>query len=295
MFEVTAGGGGATVLVPRSQRSDRTHRDGGRIGVGGTGVTDEDAGVVQLDERAAAADPRVRMAAREIAARLSIRRPRPDTVIHRGSGTVDSVPFRGGLDDVDLDRTIEVLAAKPEIEDEDILVRERVQRRQSVVLAVDLSGSMREERIRTAAATVGALAAEMRGNDLAVLAFWSDAAWLSHLGALVAPHRLLDALIALPTRGLTNVALPLTLAAAELTSASHTDARVLLLSDCAHNAGPDPRTAAGRLPRLDVLLDVAGEKDLELGRQLARLGRGRLRRVRGYRDAARALSEIFAP
>ena len=41
---------------------------------------------------------------------------------------------------------------------------------------------MRGERIRTAAATVGALAAELDRDDLAVIAFWSDAAVLSHLG-----------------------------------------------------------------------------------------------------------------
>src|SRR5207244_4211600 len=116
--------------------------------------------------------------AREIAARLSIRRPRPDSGAHRGAGTIQSVPFRGGLDDIDLDRTIEVLVEKLEPDDEDIVVRERVQRRRSVVLAVDLSGSMRDERIRSAAATVGALAGELRNDHLAVLAFWSDAAWL---------------------------------------------------------------------------------------------------------------------
>jgi Mg-chelatase subunit ChlD len=294
VFEVSAGGGG-TVLVPRSDGSRPTDVDGARTGVGGTGMTEEDADLVRLDEPAAAADPRVRTAAREIAARLSMRRPRPVTMTHRGSGTIQSVPFRGGLDDIDLDRTVEVLASKSEIEDEDIVVRERVQRRRSVVLAVDLSGSMRDERIRTAAATVGALAGELRDDDLAVVAFWSDAAWLSHFGGEMAPQQLLDALLAMPTRGLTNIELPLTLAAQELARASHTDARVLLLSDCVHNAGPDPRAAAMRLPRLDVMLDVVGEKDLELGRQLARLGRGRLRRIRDYRDAAPALTEIFAP
>ena len=30
----------------------------------------------------------------------------------------------------------------------------------------------------------------------------------------------------------------------------------MLLSDCVHNAGPDPRPFAARLPRLDVLLDT---------------------------------------
>ena len=58
--------------------------------------------------------------------------------------------------------------------------------------------------------------------------------------------------------------------------------------------GPDPRPLAARLPRLDVLLDVSGEQDAELARDLARLGRGRLRRIRSYTDVAPALSEVFA-
>jgi len=44
---------------------------------------------------------------------------------------------------------------------------------------------------------------------------------------------------------------------------------------------------AARLPRLDVLLDTTGEQDPELARDLARLGRGRLRQLRTYRDVAR--------
>jgi Mg-chelatase subunit ChlD len=186
------------------------------------------------------------------------------------------------------------MSERPIMEDGDIVVRERVRARRAVVLLVDVSGSMRDERIRTAAATVGALAAELDGDDLAVLSFWSDAAWLCHFGDDLAPHRLLDSLVAMPTRGLTNVDLPLRLAARELRSRTGPEARVLLLSDCVHNAGPDPRPAAARLPRLDILLDVVGEHDLALARELARLGRGRLRRIGGHRDVPRALSAVFA-
>jgi len=281
------------ILVARpgkEQRAARTAR-----GPGATAFTEEEADVVALDEHAREVDPGVRAAAREIAQRLSIRRPRPENAAHRGAGVLQSVPYRDGLDDIDLDRTVEVMTERPALEDEDIVVRERIRTRRSVVLAVDLSGSMRDERIRTAAATVGALAGELVRDDLAVLTFWSDAAWLSHFGVPVEPHRLLDALIAMPTRGLTNVALPLELAGHELATAPASDARVVLLSDCVHNTGPDPRAAAARLPRLDVLLDVTGESDLDLGRQLARLGRGRLRRIRHHRDVAPALTEIFAP
>ena len=54
---------------------------------------------------------------------------------------------------------------------------------------------------------------------------------------------------------------------------------------------PVPRPLAARLPRLDVLVDTSGEQDAEL----ARLGRGRLRRVAAYPDVAPAPGAIFAP
>jgi Mg-chelatase subunit ChlD len=153
---------------------------------------------------------------------------------------------------------------------------------------------MRGERIRTAAATVGALAAELDRDDLAVVAFWSDAAILSHLGQRVPAQRLLDEMLRIPAKGLTNIAFPLDVAATELARIPARDARVVLLSDCVHNAGPDPRPLAARLPRLDVLLDVSGEQDEELARDLARLGHGRLRRIRAYTDVAPALGAVFA-
>ena len=124
------------------------------------------------------------------------------------------------------------------------------------MLAVDVSGSMTGERALTAAATVGALAGELGRDRLAVLAFWSDAAVLVRPGERVAPLAVLDLLLRVPTRGLTNVAFALTTAARMVGGTR--DARVLLLSDAVHNAGPDPRGVAARLPRLDVLLDVSG-------------------------------------
>ena len=232
--------------------------------------------------------------ARQIAARLAVPRPRRDVTARRGVGELASVRYRGGSDDIDLDRTVEQLAEHPVPDEEDIVVRERIRTRRSVVLLADVSGSMRGGRVRTVAATVGALAAELARDDLAVLAFWSDAAVLAHLGQPVPAGRLLDQMLRVPARGLTNIAFPLQVARRELGRAPARDARVLLLSDCVHNAGQDPRTFAARLPRLDILLDTTGEQDPELARDLARLGRGRLRQVRTYRDVAPALSEFFA-
>jgi Mg-chelatase subunit ChlD len=290
VFEASTGGDGGLLLVPTTGgQAAGLHRRGGSH----TTFTQDDAESVDLQARLADIDPAVRAAAREIAARLWIRRT-AEASIRRGTGLVRSVTYRDGLDDIDLDRTLEVMSERSVLEDEDIVVRERLRAQRAIVLVVDVSGSVREERIRTTAATVGALAAEFTRDDVAVVTFWSDAAWLAHFGTDITPHRLLDALLSMPTRGLTNVCLPLELAASELTGRVAADARVLLLSDCVHNAGPDPRPAAARLPRLDVLLDVAGEHDSDLARQLARVGRGRLRRIRGHRDVAPAVSDLFA-
>ncbi|MGE3286194.1 MAG: VWA domain-containing protein [Pseudonocardia sp.] len=239
-------------------------------------------------------DPVVREQARRIAARLRLRRPRRCGPARRGSGPLASLPYRGGSDDIDLDRTIEVLTERPVPEDTDIVVRERVSTRHHVVLAVDVSGSMRGERVRTAAAAVGALAGELHRDDLGVLAFWSDAAVLLELGAPVRPDALLDALLRLPARGLTNVSFPLEVAARTLARAPRTQARAVLLTDAVHNAGPDPRPAAARLPRLDVLLDTSGEHDAALGAELAAAGHGLLAPVRTHRDVAPALTRFFA-
>jgi len=158
-------------------------------------------------------------------------RPRRDPTARRGAGELASVPYREGSDDIDLDRTLEVLAERPLPDDHDIIVRERVRTRRAVVLAVDLSGSMRGERVRTAAATVGALAAELARDDLAVVAFWSDAAILLRLGQRIEPLRLLDELLAIPAKGLTNVGFALQVGLREL-------ARLVLVD-------PRDRTGAG--------------------------------------------------
>ncbi|MGH2928420.1 MAG: vWA domain-containing protein, partial [Solirubrobacteraceae bacterium] len=232
--------------------------------------------------------------ARQIARSLSIRKPgRPTQARRRGTGALESLPYRGGSDDVDLDRTIEVLAERPVPDDADIIVRERTRPRRCVVLAVDVSGSMRGERIRNAAATVGALAAVLRDDPLAVIAFWSDAAVLLRLGARIKPLSLLDDLLQMPARGLTNVAFPLEVARRELAAVPYRDQRVLLLSDALHNAGPDPRAFAAALPRVDVLLDVTGQHDLMLGREIALAGRGHLYPIASHRDVAPALVRAF--
>ena len=279
-------------MVFRSRPGSRPGHAKQRPGGSAEGFTDEVAELVPI-EASGTLDPAVRALARQIASRLMIPRPKKDSRSQRGSGAFASVPYRRGSDEIDLDKTIEMLAEKPVPDDEDIIVRERVRTRRALVLVVDVSGSMKGERIRTAAAIVGALAGELSNDDLALIAFWSDAAVLQTFGQHQSSDRRLDLLTSIPARGLTNVGFPLELAAKELRKRPAQDARVLLLSDCVHNAGPDPRPIAARLPRLDVVLDLSGEHDLELARELTRAGRGAMQTVLTHRDVATALARIF--
>ena len=105
------------------------------------------------------------------------------------------------------------------------------------------------------------------GPAPAMVAFWSDAAILSRLGQHVAPSVLLDMMLRIPAKGLTNIACPLHVAAREVARVPARDARAVLLSDC--------------------------EQDADLARELARRGHGRLRRIASYTDVAPALSAIF--
>jgi Mg-chelatase subunit ChlD len=291
LHDVSAGGTGTG---PALANGPRRSPGAATPGAATPGTTDEQGTLLASVPDDAQPDRETLRRAGQITARLAIPRPRKDITARRGVGELASVRYRDGSDDIDLDRTLEALVQHPVPEDDDIVVRERIRTRRSVVLLVDVSGSMRGERVRTAAATVGALAAELVRDDLAVVAFWSDAAVLNHLGHRVAPQRLLDTMLRIPARGLTNMAFPLGVAARELARVPARDARALLLSDCVHNAGPDPRPLAARLPRLDVLLDTTGEHDTEVARDLARLGHGRLAVAHTYRDVASAISILFA-
>ncbi len=284
-------------MADAAARRERGALPAGPTGGQGVLVTGQRATLRDVDEllEDAVADPEVVAMAQRIGRRLAIRRrPRSDRP-ERGAGRLASVPYRYRSDDIDLDRTIEVLTERPVPEDTDIVVRERMRSRRAVVLVVDVSGSMRGEKVRMAAATVAALSADLsgHGDQLGLVAFWSDAALLKPLGGHAAPGRLLDRLLRIPARGLTNVHFGLAVAHAELDRSAARRRCAVLLSDAVHNAGPDPRPLARRFGELHVMLETDGEHDLPLGADLARLGHGRFAPVATHRDVAPALNRLL--
>ncbi|MGE3324261.1 MAG: VWA domain-containing protein [Acidimicrobiia bacterium] len=259
-------------------------------------VTDERGEVRSLDEILGEhnADPAVKAAAKQIAALLGLKRQRNLRHAKRGPGRAISLPYRFDADEIDLDRTLEILAERPFPEPEDIIVRSRVRTRRAVALIVDVSGSMKGEKAKVAAATVGALAGELHREELTIVAFWKDCAILHTPRQRLDPGQVLDDLLRLPAKGLTNVSAGLQVAAEELARSSARQRIAVLLSDCVHNAGEDPRLISARLPRLHVMLQNDGEHDAWLAGELARTGGGLLASVRTARDVAPALNRLLA-
>ncbi|MFT4086533.1 MAG: VWA domain-containing protein [Gordonia sp. (in: high G+C Gram-positive bacteria)] len=266
----------------------------GKAGGGGVEFSDDDAEQTEVDAAREAEEAEVVRRALDIASRLARPRPTVREADRSATGRLMSVKFDPDADELDLDRTMESLVEKPVLEEDDIIVRARRRRPRSIALVVDVSGSMRGERVQMAAATVGAVAAHLDQTDrLALIAFWSDAALIAPLGPPPSVPDAIRSLLALPARGLTNVSFPLEVAARQLASAPARYSRVLLLSDCVHNAGKDPREVAARLPRLDVLLDAVGEHDTDLARELAQEGRGSIATISSHREVAPALDRLL--
>ena len=239
-------------------------------------------------------DREVSAMAQRIARRLSLRRRARDPRAERGSGKTVSVPYRYRSDDIDLDRTIEVLTERPVPEDTDIIVRERMRSRRSVVLIVDVSGSMRGEKVRMAAATVAALSADLADDQLAVVAFWSDAALLTPLEEPMPAARLLDLLLRVPARGLTNVHFALTVARPSWPARPPGGAAPCCSPTRCTTPGRTRGWSPAASPSCTCCCRPTASTTRRLGADLARLGRGRFAPVATHRDVAPALNRVLA-
>lgn len=237
-------------------------------------------------------DLRVADEASRIAGLLSLRRRRVEGR-SRGRSRAVSTRYDGNGDDLDLDATLDLLSERRAFSAEELTVRRPTQTRRSVALLADVSGSMTGEKALVCAAAIGALASELADDELTVIAFWSDLALLRTRASRLDPKAVLNDLLRIEPRGLTNVHGAIELASRELAQSSLERRCIVLLSDCVHNAGPDPRNAARAAPTTHVLLERTGEHDAWLAQRIARAGGGRYRTVTTIHEVAPALDTLL--
>lgn len=229
------------------------------------------------------------------AARIVVRRLR-GTRLRRGPGTrLATVRFDHRGDDLDLDRTVEELAANPFPLPTDLWVRSRVPHRRAVVLILDVSGSMRGTGLVHAATAAAAAALALAGSDeLAVVAFWRSTTVLLGPGERAAPHTVAERVLALRPWGLTDVAAGLEAGLVVLGGMRERVRRALVMTDGLHNSGPDPVAVARRFPRLDVLATDPADRALHRCRALAAAGRGTCAGYAGLDELPERLSLLLS-
>lgn len=263
-------------------------------------AADLDETLELLVDLAKATDTAIRAAARALALRLVIRRPRTGAGDRSGTARLSTVddPLAGV--DLDLDATLARLDQHPRLRAEDVRVRAWRSPATAYVLLVDGSGSVAGPRIATAMITAAAVAARMRSDDeLAVVAFWSQAVVLRQIRSLASTADLLGALLTLRGGGTTDLALALRTGLRQAGAARATRREIVLLTDGIATAGTEPTGVAAAAmsagARLHVLGLSAEEESRRACLRLAGAGGGRYAELSRASAAAQAVADVLRP
>jgi Mg-chelatase subunit ChlD len=247
-----------------------------------------------LVDVARAAEPDLREAARRLAGRVLVRFAQaPSTSTGGpGAGRLRRTVYRPGMD-IDLDGSLEPLLearAVGGVPAEDALSGEAWARRTTAVcLLVDRSGSMGGSRV-LAAALAAAAVAQRTDDDYSVIAFADDAVVVKSQTEQRRAEAVVDDLLALVGYGMTDVALALRTARAELSRSPAARRVAILLSDCRSTNGDDPVAEAAGLDELHVLAPAGETDEAEV---LARAGGGRCVELAGPLAVPAALAALM--
>jgi magnesium chelatase subunit D len=189
--------------------------------------------------------------------------------------------------ELDLERTLDRTGARRPRHGSELVTRRFAAAPRAICLLVDRSGSMGGHAVALAALAASAVVSAA-GPDVAagsgreslrcgVIAFASEVLVLRTLRDPRPAERVIDDLLSLRGHGRTDLAAALRAAARmleEVPSGRDRIGTALLLSDCMHTRGLDPRTAAGALDCLHVLGTSDAVDARQAGIALARRGRG---------------------
>jgi Mg-chelatase subunit ChlD len=254
---------------------------------------DPDDTMALLADLTGATDADLRELARRLAGRLSLDLARRGPVRPRGVGRLREQPFRPDGGDLDLDASLDAIAAAraagEAIDPERLRIRAWTTPGTAICLLVDRSGSMGGRPLATSA--VAAAAVSWRAPaDYAVLSFGKDVIAVKSQDRTRPVEEVVDGVLALRGFGTTDVAGALEAARDQLARSRAARRITVLLSDCRATEPGDVLAAASTL---DELVIVAPEGDSEEAEQLAAAVGARVATVAGPSGVADALTRVL--
>ncbi|HNA36111.1 MAG TPA: VWA domain-containing protein [Microthrixaceae bacterium] len=225
---------------------------------------DADDALALLAELTGATDERLRDLARRLAGRVMVDLGRIGPERRRGVGRLRRVPRRDADGDIDLDSSLDAVAAARAgvVTGDELRVAAWQRPSTAVCLLVDRSGSMAGDRL--AAAAVAAAAVIFRAPlDCSVVAFAEDAIVLKAQDEVRDPDEVVADLLRLRGFGVTDLGLALRTAAAQLARSTAGRRITLLMSDCRVTAGGDALVHAAGTHEVAVLAPNGDTADAE--------------------------------
>lgn len=251
---------------------------------------DPDEMLALMADLTGATDPVLRNLARRLAGRLYLDVARRGPMRPRGVGRIRPQPFRPDGGDLDLDASLEpiaaAIAAREVIDSERLRMRAWSTPATAISLMVDRSGSMGGRPLATSAVAAAAVACRAPG-DYSVLSFGKETVVVKSQDVVRPVDEVVDAVLALRGFGTTDVAAALSASASQLARSRSQRRIAVLLSDC-RATEPGDMVAAAQLH--DELVIVAPDGDSDEAVELAALVGARI----GLVSSPSQIPEVFA-
>ncbi|MHA2315268.1 MAG: vWA domain-containing protein [Candidatus Hermodarchaeia archaeon] len=221
------------------------------------------------------------------ALRISGRGLRPETI--------KNVPFYPGLDEFDLDATLEETLLEPDyVNYNEIVGIERVAKKKIGTIILDTSGSMAGTKLLTAATAAAVAAYHLRHDKYALIAFNTVASTIKTIDQTTTIDTIVDTILDTEPAGYTNITDALKTAYTQYQRVHRQESWAILITDGIANRGGPPESHARKFHNLHVLQTPGTHpQGEETCQQIAQFGRGRYIKVNSYTEVPRALMRLL--
>jgi Mg-chelatase subunit ChlD len=214
-----------------------------------------------------------------------------------------TVPYyHVGMPEFDLDETIQHNPLKIHnntLDYKDIYGIKRKRQKRKVVLILDTSGSMYGRLLLNAALTTSVLAYNMEDEYYSIILFSSTAMIMKGIKESKPTQQIIDDILDSEAAGFTNISIGLEKGLEQFKKLNKNVKSKfgILITDGNYNRGENPLDIAKKYPKLNVIA-IPSENDADRGievcRELAKIGNGKVISVKNYKDIPRALIDLLA-
>jgi len=204
--------------------------------------------------------------------------------------------YRPGLDEIDVERTLEEQLGDRGLESENIYCREKIRQERGYVLLLDVSNSMQKEKIAIGAIATGVFASKLRKDRHGVVSFAEEAETIKPMTEANDLERLMDRMLDIQSGGATNIRKALLKGLEIFKESEYRQKRGIIVTDGRSTLGGDPVEVASKYDRLDVmgLTFGLGGSDPVTNAQMAKNGKGRYMYIKKFDDLPMAIGKILS-